>query len=88
LLMPQKHPKTTCSESDQESLTRRALVVGLRPLDEEHSSQDVLPVHAHQPQVRLRSLGLDAAESDLSVLVCPDDPLHPCIVKDRSISPP
>jgi hypothetical protein len=86
--MPQKHLKTTCSESDQESLTRRALIVGLRPLDEEHSSQVVLPFHAHQPRVHLHSLGLDTAESDLGVLVCPDDPLHPCIAKDRSISLP
>jgi hypothetical protein len=57
------------------------------PLDEEHSSQDVLLVHADQHQVRLRSLGLDAVELDLGVLVCPDDPLHPCIAKHRSISP-
>ena len=65
-------------------LTCGSLVVGLRPLDEEDSPQHVLPVHPDQSQVRLRGLGLHAAEPDLGVLVRLDHPLHPCNAKPQT----
>lgn len=65
-------------------LTCGSLVVGLRPLDEEDSPQHVLPVHPDQSQVRLRGLGLQAAEPDLGVLVRLDHPLHPCNAKPQT----
>lgn len=65
-------------EGDVNFLTGGALVVKTRAFDEQEPTKNILSINTAKSQVGFCSLGLQATELDLPVLVRFDNPLHPC----------
>lgn len=56
-------------------------MVKAEAFDEQKTTENILPINTAESQVGIGSFRLEAAELDLSVLVCPDYPLHPSVAQ-------